>query len=142
MHTDVIPIRLGANWILVRAALVSEFLPATPWLSVPGSSSLVPGVMTWRGRAIAVVDLPRALNFVGIGALDERSRIMVVEHAVGAIAIPVDGAREVRTLNDSQIRPQHVSSVPYSTFEVDDAEAVLPLVELEALLAEIGKVNA
>jgi chemotaxis signal transduction protein len=141
MKTDVVPIRLGDSWVLVRAEIVSEFLPSTPWLSVPGSTPLLPGVMTWRGRAIPVLDLPRALNMGTISALNECSRVMVVEHAVGVVAIPLDGAREVRTLADDDIRPVHVSTTPYTAGEVDSADAVLPLIEIDQVLREVGKVG-
>ncbi len=142
MKTDVVPIRLGKNWILVRAEIVSEFLPSIRWLSVPGSTPLLPGVMTWRGRAIPVLDLPRALNLGAIAPLDECSRIMVVEHAVGAVAVPVDGAREVKTLTNDEIRPPHVSTMPYTAGEVDGQDAVLPLIEIDQILREAGKVGA
>ena len=142
MKTDVVPIRLGKNWILVRAEVVSEFLSGTPWLSVPGSTPIVPGVMTWRGRAIPVLDLPRALGFGAIAPLDECPRVMVVERSLGAVAIPVDGAREVKTLDDSEIRPPHVSMTPYTAGEVDESGAVLPLVEIDQVLRDVGKVGA
>lgn len=142
MKTDVVPIRLGKNWILVRAKLVSEFLSSVPWLAVPGSTPLMPGVMTWRGRAIPVLDLPRALNLGVIASPGEYSRIMVVEHTVGAVAVPVDGAREVKTLDEDDIRPPHVSTTPYTAGEVDGPEVVLPLIEIDQVLREVGKVGA
>lgn len=139
MKFDVVPIRLGDSWLLIRAGLVSEFLSSTTWLSVPGSTPLVPGVMTWRGRAIPVLDLPRALNLGVSAPLDERSRVMVVEHATGAIAIPVDGAREVTAYDEEVVHQPHVSNMPYTAGEIDAAGTVLPLVELEQLLSEVGK---
>jgi two-component system chemotaxis response regulator CheV len=140
MKTDVVPIRLGTSWVLVRADIVSEFLSTTLWLSVPGATPLVPGVMTWRGRAIPVVDLPRALALGGISQT-ECSRVMVVEHPLGAVAVPVDGAREVTTLADEDIHPPHVSTTPYTVGEVTGPDAVVPLVDLDRLLQDVGKVN-
>jgi two-component system chemotaxis response regulator CheV len=142
MRTDVVPIRLGKDWFLVRAEIVSEFLPSSRWLSVPGSTPLLPGVMTWRGRAIPVLDLPRALNLGAIAPLDECSRIMVVEPGVGAVAVPVDEAREVKTLAGDDIRPPHVSITPYTSGEVDVLDAVLPLIEIDQVVQEAGKVGA
>ncbi|HEY5959341.1 MAG TPA: chemotaxis protein CheW [Polyangiaceae bacterium] len=142
MKTDVLPIRLGDFWILVRAEIVSEFLSSTAWLSVPGSTPLMPGVMTWRGRAIPVLDLPRALNIGAIAPLDMCSRVMIVEHAVGAVAVPVDGAREVTTLSNTEIRAPHVSTTPYTVGEVDGPDAMLPLIEIDQLLRDVGKGSA
>lgn len=142
MKTDVVPIRLGVNWILVRAKVVSEFLSSTPWLSVPGSTPLLPGVMTWKGRAIPVLDLARALDFGAIAPLAECSRVMVVQHPAGAVAIPVDGAREVKTLDNEDIRPLHVSTTPFSAGEVDGPDSVLPLIEIDQILREVGKASA
>ncbi|MGE5783131.1 MAG: chemotaxis protein CheW [Myxococcales bacterium] len=139
MKTDVVPVRLGDHWILIRAKMVSEFLSSTPWISVPGATPVLPGVLTWRGRAIPVLDLPRALQY-GVGAPSEaRSRVMVVEHAVGAVAIPIDGAREVMTIAEDSIRPTHVCTTPYTSGEIDGPDAMLPLIELDQLLREVGK---
>lgn len=142
MKTDLVPVRLGENWILVHAKVVLEFVSQTSWLSVPGSTPLVPGVMTWRGRAIPVLDLPRALKLGSISSLNDCTRTMVVEHSVGTVGIPVSGAREVRTFSDEEIRPPHVSTLPYATGELDDSEAVLPLIEIEQILTEVGKADA
>jgi chemotaxis signal transduction protein len=142
MKTDVVPIRLGKAWVLVRAEIVSEFLACTPWLSVPGATPLLPGVMTWRGRAVPVLDLHRALN---LGAAMPRSdccRVMVIEHAVGAVAVPVDGAREVKTLEDDEIHPPHVSTTPYTPGEVNGPDAVLPLIDIAQILQDAGRVSA
>lgn len=139
MKTDVVPVRLGDHWILVRAKIVSEFLSSTPWLSVPGATPLLPGVMTWRGRAIPVLDLPRALQYSGGSSSEACSRVMVVEHAVGAVAIPIDGAREVMTISDDSIRPTHVCTTPYTVGEIDWPDAMVPLVEIDQLLREVGK---
>lgn len=139
MKTDVVPVRLGDHWILVRAKIVSEFLSSTPWLSVPGATPLLPGVMTWRGRAIPVLDLPRALQYSVGSSSEARSRVMVVEHAVGAVAIPIDGAREVTTIADESIRPIHVCTTPYAVGEIDGPDAMVPLIEIDQLLREVGK---
>ncbi len=142
MKTDVVPIQMGKHWVLIRAEIVSEFLSSTPWLSVPGSTPLLPGVMTWRGRAIPVLDLPRALNFGAISPLGECSRVMVIEHVTGAVAVPVDGAREVTSLAEDDIRLPHVSTTPYTAGEVAGPDAVLPLIEIDQLLSELGRAGA
>lgn len=142
MKTDVVPIRLGKHWILLYAATISEFLPETPWLSVPGSTQLLPGVMTWRGRAIPVLDLRRALQVGTISPLDEYSRVLVLNHELGAVAVPVDGAREVRTLDSGAIRPPHVAQMPYAIGEVDSANEVLPVIEVDQILKGLSKAGA
>lgn len=142
MNVDLVPIRVGENWLFIRAELVCEFLSSTPWLSVPGSTQLIPGVMTWRGRAIPVLDLPQALHIGAITPLEERSRVMVIEHAKGAVAVPVDGAREVTIYTEEFIRPQHVSTMPYAAGEIDVAGTVVPVVELDQLLNDIGRASA
>jgi chemotaxis signal transduction protein len=139
MKTDVVPIRLNSNWLLVRAQIVTEFLSSLTWLSVPGSSPFFPGVIAWRGRAIPVLDLHRALNLGSLSPTMECARVMVVHHAVGAVAIPIDAAREVKTLSDDDIRPLHVSSTPYAAGEVDVQDSVIPLIDIEQLLREMGK---
>jgi chemotaxis signal transduction protein len=142
MKTDVLPICLGNRWLLVRAKIVIEFLSRVGWLSVPGSSSLLPGVMTWRGRAIPMLDLGRALHLGSIAPTNECARVMVVSHATGIVAIPVGGAREVKTLFDEDIRPPHVSTTPYTSGEVQGPEVVWPLIELDQLLMDVGNSGA
>lgn len=141
MRINVVPIRVLARWVFVPADNIAEFLPSTPWLAVPGSTPLMPGVMTWRGRAIPVLDLARALNLGSICPQDECARIMVLEHAVGAVAVPVGGAREVTSLVDDDIHPQHVSETPYTGGEAEAAHGVLPLINIDQLLHDVGKAN-
>lgn len=142
MKTDVVPIRMGDNWILVRAEIVSEFLSSTPWLTVPGSSAVVPGVMTWRGRAVPVLDLPRALELGGgISPLNECQRVMILEHPLGVVAVPVDGASEVKTLVDEDVRQPHVTTMPYCVGEVDGAEGIMPIIDMDQILTTLGRVG-
>lgn len=142
MKRSVIPIRLGSSWIVVHAGMICEFLSETLWLSVPGSTPVVPGVMTWRGRAIPVLDLPRALNLGSISPMDPAPRVAIVEHSMGTIAVPVDGAREVMTLSDEEVRPIHVSTMPYSSGEIDGPDAVLPVVEIDQILRDLTKMGS
>lgn len=142
MKTDVIPIRLGSTWVVVRAPLVSEFLSRTPWLLVPGSTPLLPGVMTWRGRAIPVLDLAKALQLGAITPLDEYSRAMILDHPLGAVAVPIDGAREVMAVADEDIHPPHVTRTPYTVGEVAGQDSVVPLIEVDQVLREAAKAGA
>jgi chemotaxis signal transduction protein len=142
MQTDVIPIRLGSTWVLVRAMMVSEFLSRTPWLPVPGSSPLLPGVMTWRGRAIPVLDLAKALQLGAITPLDEYARAMILDHALGAVAVLVDGAREVMPIADEDVHPPHVTRTPYTVGEVATHDSVVPLIEVDQVLRELAKAGA
>lgn len=142
MTSAVVPIRLGRTWLLVHAESVREFLASTRWLSVPGSTPLMPGVMTWRGRAIPVVDLPRSLGVGVITPTEHRSRVLVVQHAVGVVAVPVDGAREVVMLPADSLRPPHLSTTPYTLGEVEQGDEVLPVIDLEQLLKDLGKASA
>jgi chemotaxis signal transduction protein len=64
---------------------------------------------------------------------------MVLEHPSGTVAVPVDAAREVANVAEASIKPPHVSAVPYSIGEVDSPEAVIPIIELDRLLRELGK---
>ncbi len=139
MNKAVVTFRLGQRWLMVRAPMVREFLASTTWLSVPGSTPLMPGVMTWRGRAIPVLDLARALDLGTLSPLAQNARVMVLEHAAGAVAVPVDAAREVTSVAEEDIRPPHVAAVPYSVGEVDGSDAVIPIIEIERLLRELGR---
>ena len=138
MSRAVVPIRIDKTWVLVDAEVVREFTASAPWLSVPGSTPLMPGVMTWRGRAIPVIDLLRALELGALGPATPRPRVMIVQHPAGLVAVPVDAAREVTNVLSEEVRPQHVTKTPYSLGEVELSQKVLPMVDLDAILRTVN----
>lgn len=141
--TTVMPIRFDSTWVFVRSAIVRELLSSTPWLSVPGSADLMPGVMTWKGRAIPVIDLYRALNLSALEPSKPRARVMIIEHSTGFAAIPIDGAREVTTITNDELRPPHASSIAYATGELTGPQReISTLIDLDRILCDVAAAGA
>src|SRR5215472_11977592 len=103
-----VPAKIDDSWVLLDALPVQEVLGTRRWVPVPHASSQIPGVLAWRGRAIAVFDLSTLLEGgspLQPGAL--RPRTVIVESRSCALAMPVDMVHEVGEVTPTQIRPSH-----------------------------------
>ena len=136
-----IPAKIGATWVAVETAYVQEILGAQSWVPIPHASPNVPGVLAWRGRAIAVYDLAR---LVGSGEPlrpgVKRPRNLVVEARECTLAMPIDAVHEVRELEGPQVLASHVTRLRHSTTEIELFGTMAAVVEVsslvEALLGE------
>jgi len=140
MIRGFIPAKIGTAWLAVEAGYVQEILGTRAWVPIPHASPTVPGVLAWRGRAIAVFDLARLFESgeplrPGV----ERPRNLVVEARGCTLAMPVDLVHEVRQLGSKELRPSHATHLRHSTTEMDLFSSVAPVVDVtslvEALLA-------
>lgn len=138
MEAHVLPVQLDSSWFLIEAHHVREVLGAEPWLPIPRARAELPGVVVWRGRAVPLVDVARVLG-VSSGAAQSRARTLIVHHDRGVAALPVDAAREVRTIAQEALRPLHGALVPYATRELDEEGAVATLIDVSALLSDLER---
>jgi chemotaxis signal transduction protein len=133
-----IPAKLGSVWMAVDARQVQEIVGARPWVPLPHASPQVPGVLPWRGQAVAVYDLAslvapeRALR-----PGTQRPRTLVVQTDSCTLAMPVDAVREVQDIGDERIRPPHVTHLSYCPAEADILGAPVPVLDLQALVAAL-----
>jgi chemotaxis signal transduction protein len=133
-----VPTKIGDIWMLLDALPVQEVLGARPWVPVPHSSSQIPGVLAWRGRAIAVFDLCTLLedgSQLQPGVL--RPRTVVVESRSCALAMPVDIVHEVAELDHAQIRPSHGTRMRHGSGEAEIFGSLAPILDVDKLIAEI-----
>lgn len=133
-----VPAKIGQVWMLLEALPVQEVLGARAWVPVPLSSSSVPGVLPWRGRAIAVFDLSTLFEGgepLRPGAL--RPRTIVVEAKSCALAMPVDLVHEVREVADTQLLPSHGTRMRHSAGEIEVFGSLAPLLDVGSLVGEI-----
>lgn len=137
MKQSLIPIKVDARWVLLDAALVREIRGAEPWLPIPRARAELPGVMTWRGRAIPLVDLACWFGRHRLELREVRPRTLVVSHDAGVVGLPVDLVREVLTIRSDELVPAHGSRAPYSELELDSGGVLMPLVDLKALLNDL-----
>ena len=133
-----VPAKIGSVWMLLDALPVQEVLGARAWVRVPHASSQIPGVLPWRGRAIAVFDLSTLLEG---GALLEpdvlRPRTVIVESRSCALAMPVDLVHEVREVADLHLRPPHGTRMRHSSGEVEIFGSLAPILDVDKVIAEI-----
>lgn len=94
---DLLPLKIGDVTFAVDALAVEEVLGPCEIIAVPEAPATMPGLVLWRSRAIAVLDLAR---LTGAGApLDAgevRPRTIVARHADCHLALPVHQVREVQ----------------------------------------------
>ncbi len=121
----VLAVALGSRWVAVRAAHVREVLGRAAVVPIPGGREGLVGVMAWRGRAVAVLDLGPAVGEVGLA--DARGRTLVLEVGSDTIAVPVDRVREARAPDAS--KPAHATRTSFSSVELEVGGEVMPLFE-------------
>lgn len=135
---NLLPIKIGDVWILLDALPVQEVLGARAWVSVPRSSSHVPGVIAWRGRAIAVFDLGTLIESgEALQPGVQRARTVIVEARSCALAMPVDMVHEVREVVDTQLRPSHGTRMRHGSSEVEIFGGLAPVLDVDKLVGEL-----
>jgi chemotaxis signal transduction protein len=133
-----VPTKIGDIWMLIEALPIQEVLGARPWVPVPHSSSQIPGVLAWRGRAIAIFDLSTLLE--GGSPLEPgvlRPRTVIVESRSCALGMPVDLVHEVGEVAPTQIRPSHGTRMRHSAGEVEIFGSLAPILDVDKLIEEI-----
>lgn len=138
MDRALVPIRLEAAWWLIEAGLIREILGVQSWLPVPRARAELPGVIVWRGRAIPVLDLMSVFGLTPLALGEQRPRTLIVEHAIGFCAIPVHEAREVQRVSETDLKEPRSLARPHATAELDWRGIVFSLLDLNALLVELG----
>ncbi|HJL17404.1 MAG TPA: chemotaxis protein CheW [Sandaracinaceae bacterium LLY-WYZ-13_1] len=129
------PARLGGIWFALDASAVREVLGRVSVTSVPGGPVGLMGVIPWRGRAVAVLDVAPMLGGTH-PSQEPRNRTVVLESSQQAVALPVDGVREARPI--AAPRPAHAVRMPHASLEVEVDERVMALFDLNEWLATLG----
>ncbi len=95
---------LGEQSYGVGVDQVREVLRMTDIASVPGAPAACRGVINLRGQIVSVLDLRRML---GLSPAQEtpQSRLLVVDHTEGTLALQVDRVMDLFTVADALIEP-------------------------------------
>src|SRR3954466_4718619 len=141
MAAHLLPILLEASGYLVETGTGCEVLGAEPWLPIPRARAELPGVVVWRGRAVPLIDVARVLGVAGTSA-PQRARTLIVSHEQGMAALPIDAAREVKSVPETRLVATPGELVPYSTRELDEEGAVTPVIDLARPLNDLTRVSA
>lgn len=91
---------------------IREVLRLTEVASVPGAPTACLGVINLRGRIVSVLDLRRMLGLAPAENTPQ-SRMLVVDHPEGQLALQVDRVMDLLTVPTSKIEhTPSVNSVP------------------------------
>jgi chemotaxis signal transduction protein len=136
-HLSVLPVRLAGDDCALPALAVEEVLGARRVVPIPGAPPHLPGVVAWRGRAVALLDLGVLLGKARLATEAPLERIVVVAAAGGALALPAEWVEAVHETPEAAVRPAHATQHRFATREVEVWRRVLPLLDLDLLAAAL-----
>src|SRR4051812_20346230 len=142
MALSVVPVKLHQVWFVVNATEVQEILGEQRWVPILGAPAEMPGVIAWRGRAVALVDLALLSGGTPLTAGESRRRTVVVQVQDSVLALPVEGVREVHEVPEESMRQAALTRLRHSTMEIDLDGVPMPLIDLEALLRVLAPPTA
>ncbi|HEY1585185.1 MAG TPA: chemotaxis protein CheW [Polyangia bacterium] len=134
MPLSFVPAKVHDAWFVVPANSVQEILGEQRWVPIVGAPAEMPGVIAWRGRAVAVVDLGPLGGTAAMAAGEGRRRTVIVNVDDTALALPVEGVREVQEVPDEAVRPATLTRLRHATMEVELDGVPMPLIDLADLL--------
>ncbi len=130
-----LPVQLRGSWVALVAEVVREILGPRPWVPIPGSTPNVPGVLSWRGVALPLVDLGALMGLgesVRPGVVHRR--VVVVEAGGHTLALPVDAVREVMHVEEAAVGPPHATAARFAGAEVEIDRTPMPVLDLSAVV--------
>ncbi len=137
----LIPFRYRNHWYAVDADYVEQILGAQPWMPVPGAPALFPGVMAWRGRAMAVLDLAQLPVDIArnepVTVSDRPPRTLVLQVLGCALGIPADEVREALPIESLQLLPSRLSRVRFARNEFELIDRIAVVIDLPALVESV-----
>lgn len=131
----VLPIRIQDLWLALDTTQVEQILGERTWLKVPAAPPQWPGVLAWRGRAVAVLDLGLLLGLPPLQAGSARRRTLIVRARACLLALPVDEVHEAQIVGETLIRPRHATHHPHAQSEVVVRDTIMPLFDPAQLVA-------
>jgi chemotaxis signal transduction protein len=132
----VVPIRIRQTWLALDALCVEQILGQSKWMRVPLAPRAWPGVMAWRGRAVAILDLGLYCESGDVPWDGSASRHVIARAHGCSLAIPVDEVRESRAVEEQTVRPSLVTRQRYSQREIELEGQILAVLDLEELVRE------
>jgi purine-binding chemotaxis protein CheW len=135
----LLPLRVAGERIVLPALAVEEILGARSYVPIPGAPPHLPGVVAWRGRAVAVLDLGALTGGTRAGGGE---RTVLVHVGPGVLAIPADGVEAVVQVEPKHLRPAHATRHRFATLEVELGADVVPLLDLDRLAAALQERGA
>jgi chemotaxis signal transduction protein len=135
----LLPVQVQSVSVAIDARQVHEIVAPQPTVLLPGARVEVPGVMSYRGRAVGVFDfaaLSEGLVPLSHGA--SRARVLVIQVGTNTLAVPVDQVREVREVQPESLLPPRLTHQKFSGAEVEIDSVVMPVFDFAAFLASLA----
>jgi chemotaxis signal transduction protein len=133
----LVPVQVDGIWLALEAANIQEVLGERAWVAIPGAPAVLPGVIGWRGRAIAVLDLGRVAQTSPLQVGSSRRRTVITRSAGHVLAVPVDLVREVQEIDEALFTPPNATRQDFSSLEVELSGTPMPIIDLARLLASV-----
>lgn len=131
---------LGSEAYAIDIGNIVEILKPLPITEVPRADPGVIGVMSVRGRLVAVLDLKRRFRLPRTSTADKKSRILLVDAVEEEIGLLVDEVVQVYRLSEAEIEPPTVLGTDQPSHVVGIGRPqegpVLMLLNLGPLFAE------
>lgn len=139
-RAEYLAFMLGTEAYAIEIGSIVEILKPLPITEVPRAEAGVVGVMSVRGRLVAVIDLKRRFRLTRTFTMDKKSRILLVNAVDEEIGLLVDEVLQVYRLSEAEIEPPTVLGSEQPTHVVGIGRpaggAVLMLLDLAPLFAE------
>jgi chemotaxis signal transduction protein len=130
----LVQIHVDGDSYAIDAALIQEILGKRPWVPIPLSNRATPGVIEWRGRAIALLDVPALGEGRQLTAGELRARTIIVQTGSRTLALPIDRVQEIMEVGEHTIRASHATQHPYASLEVEIDGKPVPILDLPAVI--------
>jgi chemotaxis signal transduction protein len=134
--------RIRDVWFALDAASVVEILGQQRWAPLPGAPPQMPGVVPWRGRAIATLDLGVLTGALPpLRASELHGRMVILKEGPCTLALAADAVREITEVPRDRLRPPHVTTERFSRGEVELHGTVMPVLDLAAIVQSVARVE-
>jgi purine-binding chemotaxis protein CheW len=139
----LMPIQLRTVWVALDATHLLEVLGARAWVPLPGAPAHLPGVVPWRGRAIALLDLAALAGVAPPLAPGEvRPRVVVARVGELTFGIPAETAREVHEVAGAEVGPLRAIELRHAVGQVTLDGALMPVVSLTEVVRAVTERGA
>jgi chemotaxis signal transduction protein len=132
----VLPVRIGSTWYGIDALDVEEVVDLGPCVKIPRTPPQILGVLQWRARLRAVVDVAVLIEDAASVSKPEtpRPRAVFVRSGDDATALPVHEVREVREVAGDDILSPRADLPWFVAVEARFDGGMMSILDLEALL--------
>ena len=133
---EVVVVRLGGSRYALPMDSVAEVGRPPTLTRVPGLPAWLSGVVNWRGRVLAVLDL-RTLLAAPAAALDRRARLVVLNRGSLPVGLLTEGVEGTHLLDEETVEPA-LAHLPTSAAElllgqITDASGPCGVLDLDAV---------